>query len=113
MKIAQMSHNAKLLRQLFQRSIRTVIGISKFLDAVAEAVGERKEQPVVCHAFEISGVTHSEVERSAHFEIDAAAQEHERDVIERMVVPLAELVAPYDQRVIEQAAIAARLGRFG
>ena len=35
------------------------------------------------------------------------------DIVQRMAVPLAQLVGPEQQRVVKQAAIAARLGRFG
>ena len=54
-----------------------------------------------------------ELDRAAHAEIQAVADEHEGDVVERVGIPLAELVGPDDQRVVEQAAAAARLGGLG
>ena len=53
------------------------------------------------------------LQRSAHLEVEAAADQHERDVVQRVRVALAQLVGPDDQRVVEQAAGAARLGRLG
>ena len=52
-------------------------------------------------------------ERAAHLEAEAAADQDERDVVERVRVAFAEFVGPDDERVIEQAAGAAGLGRFG
>ncbi len=54
-----------------------------------------------------------ELQRAAHLEVEAVADQHERDVVERVRVALAQLVGPDDQRVVEQAAAAARLGRLG
>ena len=53
------------------------------------------------------------LERPAHPEVEAVADQHEGDVVERVRVALAQLVGPDDQRVVEQAAAAARLGGLG
>ena len=53
------------------------------------------------------------LDRPAHAEIQAVADQHEGDVVERVRVALAQLVGPDDQRVVQQAAAAARLGRLG
>jgi hypothetical protein len=44
------------------------------------------------------------LQRAAHLEVEAAADQHERDVVQRVRVALAQLVGPDDQRVVEQAA---------
>src|SRR2546421_398607 len=87
------------LRQPAQRPVAAVVGISESLEVVAEAVSQRQEQPVVRHALVL--------ERAAHLEIEAVADHHPRDVVERVRVALAQLVRPEQQRVVEQAAIAA------
>ena len=95
----------KPLRQPRQRPLAAEVRVAEPLDVVPEAVGQREQQPVVRHL--------AELERAAHLEVEAVADQHERDVVERVRVALAQLVGPDDQRVVEQAAVAARLGRLG
>ena len=68
-------------------------------------MGEREQQAVVGDFLEF--------ERAAHAEIESAADEDERDVIERVGVAFAELVGPDDERVIEQRSAAAGFGGVG
>ena len=63
------------------------------------------KQPVVGHLLEL--------ERPAHLEVEAVADQHEGDVVQGVGVALAQLVGPDDQRVVQQAAAAARLGGLG
>ena len=53
------------------------------------------------------------LEGAAHLEVEAVADQHERNVVERVRIALAQFVGPDDQRVVEQAAAAARLGGLG
>ena len=49
----------------------------------------------------------------AHLEIQPVADKHKRDVVERVRIAFAKLIGPDQKRVVEQAAVAARLGSFG
>ncbi len=53
------------------------------------------------------------LDRPAHLEIKTVAHQHERNVVECVRITLAQLVGPDDERVVEQAAAAARLRRIG
>ena len=87
-----------------QHSLTAVVLIAELFDAMAYGVGKRQQQAIVGHFRKADG--------PAHVEIQAVADEHERNVIECVRIPLAQLVGPDDERVIQQAA-AAGLGRLG
>src|SRR5207248_1777469 len=88
-----------------QRPIATEVGVAEARDGVPEAVRQRDQQAVVRDA--------AELERAAHAEVEAAADEDERDVVQSVRVALAQLVGPDDQRVVQQRAMAARLRSLG
>src|SRR5690606_9938709 len=79
-----------------QGAVAAEVGVAEADDAVAEAVGERQQEAVV--------VDLVVPERAAHAEVEPAADEDEGDVVQRVRVPLAQLVGPDDQRVVEQRA---------
>src|SRR5207245_2703021 len=54
-----------------------------------------------------------ELERPAHLEPKSAPKQYAGDVVQGVAVALAQLVSPNDQRVVEQAAGIAGLGRVG
>src|SRR5690242_20501623 len=62
------------LRQFRQRPCRAVVRVAEPGDRVAEAVRERKQQAIVRDL--------RELERAAHFESEAVAYEHERNVVQ-------------------------------
>ncbi len=70
-----------------------------------EAMREGQQQAVVRHM--------RVFERTPHLEVQAVADEHERNIVQRVRIALAQFVCPDEQRVVQQAAGSARFRRFG
>ena len=79
--------------------------VAECVDAMTHAVGQGHEQSVVGDALEVY--------RAPHLEAHSVAEQHKRNVPERMAVALAEFVGPDDGGVVEQTAIGSGLGRLG
>src|SRR5581483_7814243 len=92
-------------RQVGQRPLPAEVRIAELVDAVAEAVRQRQQQPVVRQLFVR--------QCPAHLEVEAVADQHERDVVVGVRVALPQFVGPQEQRVVQQAPLAARLRRLG
>src|SRR5262249_5050932 len=69
-----------------EHPVAAEVRIAEPLDGVSHAVGQRQQEPVVGHFLVL--------ERAAHAEVQAVADQHERDVVERVRVPLAQLIGP-------------------
>ncbi len=94
-----------LLRQVLEGPGFAVIGVAECVDVMAEAMCDRQQQSVVGLVAVLQG--------APHLEAQTAAYQHERNVVECVRVPLAQLVRPHDRRVIQQRALTVRLGSFG
>ena len=88
-----------------EHAVAAEVRVAEALDAMAHAVRQRQQQAIVRHAVV--------AQRPAHAEVEAVADQHERDVVERVRVALAQLVGPDDQRIVEQRAGAARFRGIG
>src|SRR4051794_18365993 len=71
-----------------QRPRAAELAVPESLDAVPEPVGQAHQQQVVRHP--------RELQRPARLEVEPAADEYERDVVQRVRVPLPQLVRPHD-----------------
>ena len=67
-----------------ERAVAAQFALAEGFDAMAGAVGEGEVQAVVRDLVEL--------QRAAHLETEATAEEHERDVVERVAVAFAEFV---------------------
>ena len=90
------------LCQFMEWALATVVGVAEGFQVVAEGMGDREQEAVVGLALVIN--------RAAHAEAEAAADQDERDVVERVGVAFAEFVGPDDRGVVEHRAGAARFG---
>src|SRR5262249_19187367 len=61
--------------QVVQRPVTDIVGAAKLLDPVPEPVCQGHQQPVVGHLFVL--------ERPAHLEVEAVADQHEGNVVQR------------------------------
>ena len=72
---------------------------------MTESMSQCHQQSVVGHMLIFQG--------SPHVEVEPIADHHERDIIERMRIALTQLIAPQDQRIIQQRSVASRFRSFG
>src|SRR5262245_24727042 len=68
--------------------------LAKRLEAMPDRMGQGQVEPVVRHLVELK--------RTSHLETKATAQQHKRDVVQRVRVAFAQFVGPDDERVVEQ-----------
>ena len=61
---------------------------------MTESMSQCHQQSVMRHVLILQG--------SPHVEVEPIADHYERDIIERMRIALTQLIAPQDQRIIQQ-----------
>ena len=87
-----------------QNTLGAMVGISELVDSVTETVRQAEQQTIVRHL--------GELHRFACFVAQTATDKDERDVVERVAVPLTQFVGPDDGGVIEHRSRGARFRRF-
>ena len=61
---------------------------------VPEAMCQRHQEPVVCHAWQL--------QRLPHLKVQTIAYQNERNVVQGVAVALAQLICPDNQSVIQK-----------
>ena len=92
------------LGEVGQRAIAAVVGVAEAGQGMAHAVRQGEQKAVVRQA--------RIFERTSHLEVQAIADQDERNVVECVRIALTQFVGPDNERIVQQAAVAARLGRL-
>ena len=71
---------------------------------MTEAMGQRHQESVVSHSWQL--------QRLPHLKVESIANQDKRNVVQGVAVALAQLVCPDDQGVVQQRPIATRFRRF-
>jgi len=76
-----------------QWAVRAEFRLTECFQMMSKAMGERQQHAVMRHI--------RKLQRTAHFEIKAITNHHKRYIVQRVVVTLAEFVAPQDYCVVQ------------